>query len=118
MVGDFLLTTDGKYHDRQRRLLQPAFSKRRVGNYTGMIVQYTREMVDRWRPGMEVDLASEMQALILRMILKILINIDVLKEETNIAELVNGMIGHPVSMIEGLLNLSLDLPFVPSGKRM
>ena len=63
LVGDFLLTTDGKHHDRQRRLLQPAFSKRRVENYSDMIVQYTREAVDKWQPGMEVDIASEMQAL-------------------------------------------------------
>lgn len=118
LVGDWLLTTDGDYHDRQRRLLQPAFSRRRVENYTGMIVQYTREMVDRWRPGMEVDLAREMQALILRIIIKTLINIDVLKEGTDIAELIDGMFGHPISVIEGLLNLSLDLPFVPFGKRM
>ncbi|HAT44078.1 MAG TPA: hypothetical protein DIU08_07345, partial [Ktedonobacter sp.] len=86
LVGDFLLTTDGKYHDRQRRLLQPAFSKRRVENYSGMIVQYTREAVDRWQPGMEVDIASEMQALILRMIMKMMLNIDVLKEEPNAAD--------------------------------
>lgn len=116
LVGDWLLTTDGEYHDRQRRLLQPAFSRKRVESYSGMIVQYTREAVDRWRPGMEVDLASEMQALILRMILKLLINIDVLKEETNFAEIIEGMISHPTSMIEGLLNLSLNLPFVPLGK--
>jgi cytochrome P450 len=111
LVGDSLLTTDGEYHDRQRGLLQPAFSKRRIESYSGMIVQYTREMVDRWRPGMEVELTSEMKALILRVIIKLLVNIDVLKEETNIAEVIDGMIGHPVSIIEGLLNLSHALPF-------
>jgi cytochrome P450 len=118
LVGDWLLTTDGEYHDQQRRLLQPAFSRRRVENYTNLIVQYTREAVDNWRPGMEVDLASEMQALILRVIVKLLINVDVLKEDTNAAEVIEGMMGNPVSIIEGLLNLSLDLPFVPFGKRM
>jgi cytochrome P450 len=118
IVGDFLLTTDGKYHDRQRRLLQPAFSKQRVENYAGMIVQYTREAMEGWQPGMEVDLASEMQALILRMIMKILVNIDVLKEEPNAAEIIDGMISNPISVLEGLLNLPLDLPFTSFGKRM
>jgi cytochrome P450 len=118
MVGDFLLTTDGKYHARQRRLLQPAFSKRRVENYSSMIVQYTREAVDRWQPGMEVDIASEMQALILRMIMKMLLNIDVLKAEPNAAKVIDGMISNPISLIEGLLNLPLNLPFTPFGKRM
>ena len=118
MVGDFLLTTDGSYHDRQRRLLQPAFSRRRVENYSGMIVQYTREAVERWQPGMEVDMASEMQALILRMIVKMMLNIDVLKEVPNVAEIIDGMISNPISVIEGLLNLPLNLPFTPFGKRM
>lgn len=118
MVGDFLLTTDGKYHDQQRRLLQPAFSKRRVENYADMIVQYTREAVDGWQTGMEVDLASEMQALVLRMIMKMLLNIDVLQEEPNAAKVIDGMISNPISVLEGLLNLPLNLPFTPYGKRM
>ena len=116
LVGDWLLTTDGEYHDRQRRLLQPAFSRKRVENYSDMIIQYTREMVNRWQPGMEVDLVSEMQALILRMILKLLVNIDVLEEETDVAGLIEGALSHPTSMIEGLLNLSPNLPFVSAGK--
>jgi len=41
LVGDSLLTTDGDFHQRHRRLLQPAFSRRRVESYTDMIVQYT-----------------------------------------------------------------------------
>jgi len=118
MAGDFLLTTDGEYHDRQRLLLQPAFSRRRIERYRDLIVQYTRETVDGWRPKMEVDLAREMQALVLRIIMNILLNIDVLKEETNFTEMIEGMLDNPTSLIEGLLNLSLDLPFVPSGKRM
>ena len=120
LVGDWLLTTDGKYHDQQRRLLQPAFSKRRVENYRDMIVQYTREAVDTWRPGMEVDLANEMQSLILRMILKLLANIDVLEEETDVARLIEDALSYPTSVIEGLLNLPnlpFALPFVSSGKR-
>lgn len=118
LVGDGLITTDGEYHDRQRRLLQPAFSKRRVENYASMIVQYTRETVDRWQPGMEVDIASEIQALILRMMVKILLNIDVLKEVPKVAEIVDGMICNPISVTEGLLNLPINLPFTPFGKRM
>ena len=117
LVGDSLLTTDGECHDRQRRLLQPTFSRRSVENYTDMIIQYTREAVDRWRPGIEVNFASEMQALILRMIMKILVDIDILTEETNIADIIDGMTSQPRSPVEGILNLSPDLPFVPSTKR-
>src|SRR3989440_3083386 len=56
LVGDGLLTTDGDFHRWHRRLLQPAFSKRRVENYAEMIVQYTRETVERWQPGAQIDI--------------------------------------------------------------
>src|SRR5438034_5999906 len=68
LVGDGLLTTDGEYHDQQRRLLQPAFSKRRVEDYAEIVVQYTSEAVDKWQPGIKFDLANEMQSLMLRLI--------------------------------------------------
>jgi cytochrome P450 len=67
---------------------------------------------------MEVDLASEMQALILRVMVKILLDVDVVKEVPNVAEIVHGMMSHPVSIIEGLLNLPIDLPFTSYGKRV
>lgn len=118
LIGDGLGTTDGAYHDRQRRLVQPSFSKQRVESYAGMIVQYTQEMMERWQPGMEMEMESEIQALVLRMIAKLLLNIDVLKEETNLAEIINGMTSNPISRIEGLLNLPIDLPFTPFGKRV
>jgi cytochrome P450 len=52
------------------------------------------------------------------MIMKMMLNIDVLKEEPNAAEVIDGMISNPISLIEGLLNLPLNLPFTPFGKRM
>lgn len=96
LIGDGLGTTDGAYHDRQRRLVQPSFSKQRVESYAAMIVQYTQEMMERWQPGMEMEMESEIQALVLRMIAKLLLNIDVLKEETNLAEIINGMTSNPI----------------------
>lgn len=117
LVGDWLLMTDGEYHDQQRRLLQPTFSRRHIENYADLIVQYTRNAIDRWQPGMEIDLASELKPLILRLIVKILVNIDILKERTNIAESINAILSQRTSIIEGILSLSLDLPFVSFGKR-
>jgi cytochrome P450 len=117
LVGDGIITTDGEYHERQRRLLQPAFSKRRIENYSSMIVEYAREMLDGWRPGMEVDLATEFQTLILRVMVKILLDLDIIKAVPNSGEIIHRVFSHPVSMIEGLLNLPIDLPFTAYGKR-
>jgi cytochrome P450 len=118
LVGDGLLTTDGEYHDRQRRLLQPAFSKRRVESYANMIVRCASDTVEGWTAGQEIDLAVEMQALVLRVIMAMLVNIDVREEKPDVADVIDGIVGQPVSVVEGLFNLPIDLPFTPYGKRM
>ena len=118
LVGDGLLTTDGDFHRWHRRLLQPAFSKRRVENYAGMMVQYTRETIERWRPEAQIDIAHDLQALILRMIMKILVDIDLEQEDTEVGRIVDAVLAQPVGLLEGLLNLQIDVPITPYGKRM
>ena len=118
LVGDGLLTTDGDFHRWHRRLLQPAFSKRRVENYADLIVQYTREAMERWQPGAQIDITHDLQALILRMIMKMLVDIDLLQQETEVGRIVDAVLAQPVGLLEGLLNLQVDLPITPYGKRM
>jgi cytochrome P450 len=118
IVGEGLLTTDGEYHHHHRHLLQPAFSKRRVENQAGLIVQYTREMLDRWQPGTEMDVTPDLRALILRITMKLLVNIDVAKDSAELAHIIDGMFASPVGLLEGLLNLQINLPFLPYGKLM
>jgi cytochrome P450 len=118
LVGDGLLTTDGDFHRWHRRLLQPAFSKRRVENYADMFVQYTRETIEQWQPGAEIDIARDLQALILRMTMKMLVNIDMVNESVDSTKIIDGMLGHPIGILEGLLNLQIDLHVTPYGQRM
>ncbi len=70
LLGDGLLTSDGDFHHQQRRLMMPAFHKRRVDSYAGLTVQYTQEMLDQWQPATEIDFAHAIQELILRIIVK------------------------------------------------
>ena len=45
VLGDGLLTIDGETHREQRRLVQPAFHRKRVESYAQTMVQYTQEML-------------------------------------------------------------------------
>src|SRR5437588_7497805 len=118
LVGHGLFITDGDFHHHRRRVLQPAFSKRRVEGYADMIVQYTQEAVTRWRPGAEIDISRDLQALILRMTMKMLVDIDMAKQSIASRQIIDNMIGNPVGILEGLLNLQIDLPITPYGQRM
>jgi cytochrome P450 len=73
-AGNGLLTSQDADYVRQRRLLQPLFTRRRVDGYAHEVVGETAALHRRWRtvPGGVVDVVDEMSALTLRMTLRIL----------------------------------------------
>jgi cytochrome P450 len=113
-LGDGLLTIEGEFHRQQRRLVQPAFHKRRVESYADTMVQQAQEMLAEWQAGTELNIASAMQQLTLRIIAKTLFNVE---SHTLIAELgqaFNDVIENPVRTLSGLK--VLRLPFQASGE--
>ncbi len=87
-------------------------------NYAHMIVHYTRETVEHWHAGASVDIAHDLQALILRMIMKILVDIDLVEQDSEVSQIIDAVLEQPVGLLEGLLNVQIDLPITPYGKRM
>src|SRR5918994_1173013 len=50
-LGDGLLTSEGEFHTRQRRLAQPAFHRHRIGSYAEAMVAHAARVRARWRDG-------------------------------------------------------------------
>lgn len=76
LLGEGLITSEGAFHLRQRRLMQPHFHHRRIATYVETMIQYTRRHQQRWSDGMEVDMAEEMRDLTLHIVVKTLFNLD------------------------------------------
>jgi cytochrome P450 len=77
LVGNGLLTSEGDFWLRQRRLAQPAFHRQRIGTYGEVMVQFTDRMLSSWRPGEIRDIHSDMMRLTLEIVVKTLFNADV-----------------------------------------
>lgn len=57
-LGNGLILSDGTFHRRQRKLIQPAFHRERIEQYAQTMARAAAELVDSWRPG-EVRLVDE-----------------------------------------------------------
>lgn len=60
VLGEGLLTSEGEYHDKQRRIIQPAFHPDRIKNYGHIMVDYAEHISERWQDKMVIDIHSEM----------------------------------------------------------
>ena len=85
-LGEGLLTSEGDFHRRQRRLAQPAFHPNRVATYAAVMAQYAREQADGWADGGVVDVHGEMMQVTLRVVAKTLFDADVRAEVDAIGE--------------------------------
>ncbi|UUN28897.1 cytochrome P450 [Streptomyces sp. FIT100] len=77
--GNGLLTSQDADYLRQRRLVQPLFTRRRVDGYAGAVTGETSALLARWRdaPDATVDMVDEMTGLALRAVARILFGTDV-----------------------------------------
>jgi cytochrome P450 len=63
LLGNGLVTSEGDFWLRQRRLAQPAFLKTRLPSYAPAMTELAEQMATAWQPGKRVDIADEMSRL-------------------------------------------------------
>jgi cytochrome P450 len=101
LLGNGLLTSEGDFWLRQRRLAQPAFHRERISAYAQTMLDYTADLLASWRDGEVRDVHEDMMRLTLRIVGKTLFGTDVESEAPEVgaalssalAELNNQMTG-------------------------
>lgn len=63
LLGDGLLTSNGKHHLDQRRVLQPAFHPRRVDACLPLMAECTQARLADWQSGQRLDMSDQMMRL-------------------------------------------------------
>ncbi len=86
MLGEGLLTSEGDFHLRQRRLVQPAFHRPRLIGYAQVMTDCALRTRERWHAGEVLDVSSEMMRLTLAVVGKTLFSADVEAEAAAIGE--------------------------------
>jgi cytochrome P450 len=86
VFGEGLLTSEGDFWLRQRRLTQPAFHRARIASYAATMVEYAQRMMDGWRSGEERDAHGEMLRLTLQIVGKTLFDADVERDAQEVGK--------------------------------
>lgn len=76
LLGDGLLTIDGGYHRRARRIMLPAFHRDRIAATAETMAEETLRALDGWQPGEIVDVYHWTRELALRIAMKALFGLD------------------------------------------
>src|SRR2546427_6030575 len=109
LLGKGLVTNDGKSWLHQRRLMQPAFHRKRLDAFGSLMTDATVTMLDQWQDfatrEQPLDIAAEMLRLTLRIVGQTFFNID-LSDETHI-------VGQAVTTVNKLHSDYMYAPFLP-----
>jgi cytochrome P450 len=115
ITGKGLLTSDGSFWLRQRRLAQPAFARQRLMKLDEVVTPATQAMLDRWeaiaRKGDPLDVDGEMMRLALEVVGKALFSIDLSQHATRLVEAVLTALDYIVGRARNPTSLS-SLPFL------
>ena len=76
VLGNGLLTSEGDFWRRQRKLAQPAFHRDRVTAYAPVMTGYAEQVLDTWKDGETREIRGEMMQLTLRIAARTLFGAD------------------------------------------
>lgn len=115
ITGKGLLTSDGSFWLRQRRLAQPAFAKNQMLDLDSIVVPATQAMLARWADAAltrrELDVDDEMMKVALEVVGKALFGIDLSHDAPRLTRAVLSALDHIVYRAR---NIVVAPAFVPT----
>jgi cytochrome P450 len=94
VFGNGLLTSEGDFWKRQRRLANPAFQVQQVRTYADAMVLHTRRMLDGWHTGETRLLTDELVRLTLAIVAQTLFDADVNAEAHPMGPVLEGVLSY------------------------
>jgi enediyne biosynthesis protein E7 len=85
LLGNGIMTSEGAFWRRQRRMMQPSFHRRVIDQFSALIGEVNEKYVERWAAlsarGEPVNLSSDMSELTLEIVLKSIFGTDLQRLE-------------------------------------
>lgn len=116
LLGEGLLTSEGTFHRRQKRLVQPAFHRQRIEGYAARMVELAAQFRDRWRDNATLDIHREMMRLTLAIVARTLFSTQVEQEAADLGAAVTALLNLFPFLVLPFSEWVEKLPIGPSRK--
>jgi cytochrome P450 len=119
VLGEGLLTSEGDFWKKQRKLSQPAFHREHMEGFLTEMVRSTSDMLDRWERevalGESFDLHREMMRLTFRVVGKTLLSTDLDGEAKVVGEALGVALEWANQHVESVVRIP---PWVPTPRNL
>ncbi len=92
ILGEGLLTSEGEFHVKQRRTIQPVFHHQRIKNYGDVMADYASRVGEDWKNGAVLDIHKEMMKLTLSIVSKTIFESDMESESDEIGKCLTDLV--------------------------
>jgi cytochrome P450 len=103
LFGNGLLTSDGEFWRRQRRLANPAFHRESITRYAEITIEEGQRLAERWQSGETRDVHQDMMNVTLRIVLRSLFGVQ-LEERGRVIERALDVIMRSASGLNAVLS--------------
>ena len=117
ILGEGLVTSEGDFHNRQRRLIQPIFHPKQIMTYSNIMTDYAVRMRNRWNDGAIVDISEEMMRLTLGIICKSVLNYDVESEAQEVGKALTTVRKYSKRLQSPIGHVLDKIPILPAPRR-
>jgi cytochrome P450 len=115
-LGQGLITSEGEFWRRQRRIAQPAFHRQQIGRFAATMARLTDQMLATWdnTAAGPMDFAHEMMRLTLQIVTSTLISVEVSDTIEQIGEAVSVINRETIQKIVSVFDFPLWVPTKPN----
>jgi cytochrome P450 len=83
MLGEGLITSEGEFHKKQRKLIQPLFLPKKISSYGAIMTDRALRMIQQWKDGSIINIHSELMKVTLSIICKTVMNYEMESKQAN-----------------------------------